>query len=100
MDELQPLRRELYDRPNASLLDLKVRMVKVDVVQALLYGCGTWTLLKVHNRKLRTIHHRVLLRILGAWCRAQDHRVLSYAEALQRTGCESIETTVRTRRLQ
>ena len=36
-------RRELYDRPNASLLDLKVRMVKVDVVQALLYGCGTWT---------------------------------------------------------
>ena len=30
-------RRELYDRPNASLLDLKVRMVKVDVVQALLY---------------------------------------------------------------
>ena len=36
-------RRELYDRPNASLLDLKVRMVKVDVVQALLYGCGRWT---------------------------------------------------------
>ena len=93
-------RRELYDHPNASLLDLKVRMVKVDVVQALLYGCGTWTLLKVHYRKLRTVHHRVLLRILGAWCRAQDHRVLSYAEALQRTGCESIETTVRTRRLQ
>ena len=41
-------RRELYDRPNASLLDLKVRMVKVDVVQALLYGCGTWTSLKVY----------------------------------------------------
>ena len=93
-------RRELYDRPNASLLDLKVRMVKVDVVQALLYGCGTWTPLKVHYRKLRTVYHRVLLRILGAWCRAQDHRFLSYAEALQRTGCESIETTVRTRRLQ
>ena len=75
-------------------------MVKVDVVQALLYVCGTWTPLTVHYRKLCTVHHRVLLRILGAWCRAQNHRFLSYAEALQRTGCESIETTVRTRRLQ
>ena len=54
----------------------------------------------LHYRKLRTVHDRVLLRILGAWCKAQDHRFLSYAEALQRTGCESIETTVRTRRLQ
>ena len=90
-------RRELYDRPNAFLLDLKVRMVKVDVVQALLYGCGTWTPLKVHYRKL--LRTRVLLRILGAWCRAQNHRFLSYAEALQQTGCESIETTVCTRRL-
>ena len=61
MDELQPLQRELYDRPNAFLLDLKVRMVKVDVVQALLYGCRTWTPLKVHYRKLRTVHHRVLI---------------------------------------
>ena len=90
-------RRELYDCPNASLLDLKVRMVKVDVVQALLYDCGTWTPLKVHYRKLRTVHHRVLLQILGAWCRAEDHRFPSYAEALQWTGCENIETTVRTK---
>ena len=61
-------RRELYDRPKAPLLDPKVRMVKIDVVQALLYGCGTWTSFKVHYRKLRTVHHRVLLQILGAWC--------------------------------
>ena len=72
----------------------------VDCYFLLLYGCGTWTPLKIHCRKLRTVHHRVLLRILGAWCRAQDLRFLSYAEALQRTGCESIETTVHTRRLQ
>ena len=75
-------------------------MVKVDVVQALLCGCGTWTPLKIYFRKLRTVHHWVLFRSLGAWCRAQDHRFLPYAEALQRTGCESIETTVLTRRLQ
>ena len=56
--------------------------------------------LKVHYKKLRTVHQRVLFQFLGAWCRAQDHRFLSYVEALQRTGCESIETTVCARGLQ
>ena len=32
-------RTELYDRPTASL-DLKPRMVKSEVVEALLYGCA------------------------------------------------------------
>ena len=41
----------------------------------------------------------MLARILGAWCRSRDHRILSYHLTLQRTGCESIETTMRTRRL-
>ena len=44
-------------------------------------------------------HHRVLLRILGAWCKSPNKRILSYKDALQQTKCESIETTVRTRRL-
>ena len=35
-------RQELYDRPTPSL-DLKARMVKSEVVEALLYGCATWT---------------------------------------------------------
>ena len=30
---------ELYDRPKASLLPLKARMVRSEVVEALLYGC-------------------------------------------------------------
>ena len=33
--------RELYDRPKASLLPLKARMVRSAVVEALLYGCAT-----------------------------------------------------------
>ena len=44
-------------------------------------------------------HHRMLLRIIGAWCKSTNKRILSYKDALQRTECESIETTVRTRRL-
>ena len=35
--------RELYDRPKASLLPPKARMVRSEVVEALLYGWSTWT---------------------------------------------------------
>ena len=90
--------QELYDRPNVSL-DLKIRMVKAEAVEALLYGCVTWTTRQEHYRKLRTVHHRVLLRIVGARRRRSDHRVLSYNRALELTGCESIEATLRARRL-
>ncbi|CAN0285709.1 unnamed protein product [Ascophyllum nodosum] len=51
--------RELDDHPKASLLHLKARMVRSEVVEALLYGCATWTALKGCN-KLRTTHHRML----------------------------------------
>ena len=58
--------RELYDRPKASLLPLKAQMVISEAVEALLYGCATWTPLKGHCNKLRTTYHMMLLRILGA----------------------------------
>ena len=53
---------ELYDRPTASL-DLKTRMVKSEVVEALQYGCAAWTPLKVDYQKLRTAHHLSLIHI-------------------------------------
>ena len=37
--------------------------------------------------------------ILGALCKSSSNRIFSYKDALQRTGCESIETNVRRRRL-
>ena len=74
-------------------------MEKFEVVEALLYGCATWTPLKDHYNKLRPTHHRMLLQILGAWCKSPNNRVHSYKDALQRTGCESIKITVRTRNL-
>ena len=57
-------KRELYDRTKASLLPLEARMMRVEVIEALLYGYATWTPLKGHYAKLRTTHHRMLLRIL------------------------------------
>ena len=92
-------KRKLYDRPKASLFSLKARMVRSEVVEALLYGYATWTPLKGHYAKLRTTHHRMLLQILEAWCKSPNKRILSYKDALQRTKCESIETAMRTRRL-
>ena len=74
-------KRELFDRPKASLLPLKARMVRAEVVEAFLYGCATWTPLKGHYAKLRTIHHGMLLRILGAWCKSPNKRIILYAHA-------------------
>ena len=49
--------------------------------------------------KLRTVDHRVLLRIIEAQRKRPNHRMTSYSRALEITRCESIETTLRTRRL-
>ena len=74
--------QEFYERPDVPL-DLKIRMVNAEAVDALLYGCVTWTTRPEHYKKLRTVHHRVLLGIIGARRRRSDHRVLSYNRALE-----------------
>ena len=87
--------RKLYGQPKVAL-SLKTRMVKAEAIEPLLYGCSTWTLRQEHYAKLRTVHHRVLFRIIGAQRKRPDHRMTSYNRALEITGCESIETTLRT----
>ena len=79
--------RELYGQPKVALC-LKTRMVKAEAIEAYLYGCSTSTLRQEHYAKLRTVHHRVLLRIIGAQQKRPDHRVTSYNRALEITGCE------------
>ena len=88
---------ELYDQPKVAL-SLKIQMVKAEAVEALLYGCSTCTFRQEHYAKLRTVHHRVLLRIIGPQRKRPDHRMTPYNRALEITGCESIETTLRTKR--
>ena len=63
------------------------------------YGYSTWTLHQEHYAKLRTVHHRVLLRIIGAQRKGPDHRMTLFNRTLVITRCESIDTTLRTRRL-
>ena len=90
--------RELYDHPKVAL-SLKTRMLKAEAIKALLYGCSTWTLRQERYAKLRTVHHRIFLRIIGAQHKKSDHRMITYNRALEIIRCENIETTLRTRRL-
>ena len=55
----------LYDRTTAPH-SLKVRMLKAEVTETLLFGCVTWTLgADQHFAKLRTAPYQVLLRAIG-----------------------------------
>ena len=62
-------------------------MIEAEAIEALL---GTWTTLQDHYNKLRTVHHQILLRILGATSQELDHYIISYNAALEPTGCESV----------
>ena len=62
-------------------------------MEAMLYGCATWTMRSQDFSSLRTAHHKLLLRIIGF--RRKDrigYKPLSYREVLERTGSERIET--------
>ena len=60
----QRCKMETYDRPGVHLR-LKVRMLKVQVIETLLYGCVTWSPNKLDYDRLRRVHHSMLLRCLG-----------------------------------
>ena len=75
-------------------------MLKAEVIETLMYGCVTWTLSAQHFARLRSTHHRVLLRVIRFQRRqGTGYTTLSYAEALMKARYESIETTIRKRRL-
>ena len=91
--------RELYNQPKIAF-SLKTQMVKAEAIEALLYEFSTWTPRQEHYAKRRTVHHRVLLRIIiRAERKRSDHRMTSYNRVIEIIRCESIETTWRTRRL-
>ena len=69
-------------------------------MEAMLYGCVTWTMRSQDFCNLRTAHYKLLLRIIGF--RHKDHtgyKPLSYGEVLERIGSERIGTTIRKRQL-
>ena len=68
----------------AAPFALKVRMIKAEVMETLLYGCLTWTHGKKQFAELRTARHRFLLRIIGFQRRQSTYHLMSYAKALKK----------------
>ena len=65
-------------------LTLKVRILKAEVMETLLYGCVTWTLGQGHFAELLMAHHNLLLRILGFQCRQRTDHLMSYVKTLKK----------------
>ena len=89
---------ELYVRPSASL-ELKIQVLRDEVLETMLYGCVTWSPRTSHYGTLRRAHHRFLTRCIG-WRKHNraDHSIF-YLDTLLKTGSESIEATLRRRRI-
>ena len=89
---------ELYDRPSAPL-ELKIRMLRAEALETMLYGCVTWNPRAYHYDTLRRAHHKFLARCNG-WRKHKraDHSI-SYLDTFFKRGSESIEAALRRRRI-
>ena len=54
----------LYDRPSVPL-ELKIRMLRAEVLETMLYGRVTWSPRACHYDTLRRAHHSFLTRCIG-----------------------------------
>ena len=89
---------ELYDRPSAHP-ELKIRMLRAVILEALLYGCVTWSPRACHYDTLHRAHHRFLTRCIDWRKHNRADHPISYLDTLIKTGSESIEATLRRRRI-
>ena len=89
---------QIYDRPGVRLR-LKVRLLKCEVFETLPYGCMTWSPKKPDYDRLRRVHRSMLLPCLGWRKRKRHDHTLSHADVLAQTDSESVEATVRKRRI-
>ena len=87
---------ELYDRPSAPL-ELKIRMLRAEVLETMLYDCVTQSSRACHYDTLRRAHHSFLTHCIG-W--RKNNRIdypIFYLDTLMKTRSESIETIIRWR---
>ena len=54
---------ELYDRPSAPH-ELKIRMLRAELLETMLYGCVTWSPRACHYDTLRRVHNSFLTRCI------------------------------------
>ena len=85
-------------RPSAPL-KLKIRMLRAEALKTMLYGCVTWSPRACHYDTLRRAHQRFLTRCIGWQKHNRGDHPISYLDTLMKTGSESIEVTLRRRRI-
>ena len=85
---------ELYDRPSAPL-ELKLWMLRAEVLKTNLYGCVTWSPRTCNNDTLRRAYHRFLTRCIGWRNNNRSDHLIFYLETLVKTSSESIEAIMR-----
>ena len=93
--------KQLFDN-QATWLKHKIVMFKQEVLEALLYGCSTWTMKQSDYDYMEGIHRKLLCRICRIWKSKTDplrKRPISYREVLRITKCETLGTLIRRRRL-
>ena len=74
-------------------------MLRAEVHETMLYGCVTWSPRACHSDTLRRAHHRFLNRCIGWRKHNRADHPISYLDTLLKTGSESIEATLRRRRI-
>ena len=89
---------ELYDRPRAPR-ELKIRMLRAEILETMLYGCVTWSPRACHYDTLRRAHYSFLTRCIGCRKHNRADHPISYLDTLLKTGSERIEATLRRRRI-
>ena len=74
---------ELYNRPSAPP-ELKMRMLRAEVLDTMLYGCVTWSPRACHYDTLRRAHHSFLTRSIGWRKHNCADQLISYLDTLIR----------------
>ena len=95
---VQRYKMEIFDHSGVRLR-LKVRLMKAEVVETLLFGCMTCNPNKPDYDRLKRVHHSILLRCLGWRKRKRDDHTLSYADVLAKTASQSREAIARKQRI-
>ena len=89
---------ELHDQPSAPL-ELKIRMLRAQVLETMLYGCVTWSPRACHYDTLHRAHHSLLTRCIGWRNNNRANHSISYLDTLIKMESESIQAILRRRRI-
>ena len=89
---------ELYDRLSAPL-EHQIRMLRAEVLEAMLYGCVAWSPRACPYDTLHGAHHNFLTRCIGWRNNNRTHQPISYLDTLMKKISDSTEATLRRRRI-